>query len=61
VDSSTDAVNLLVDFRAVVVALLTCAGHGELDTGRMPGAGASDFAQTLVSLAGQFLYVPNAK
>jgi hypothetical protein len=54
VDSSTDAVYLFVDFRAVVVALLTCESHGELDTGRMP----SDFAQTLASLAGQFLGVP---
>jgi hypothetical protein len=56
--SIAHVVDLLVDLGTMVVTLLTGASDGELDAGRMPGADASDLAETLVSLAGQLLRVP---
>ncbi|CAG5897259.1 unnamed protein product [Menidia menidia] len=41
-----DLVDLLVDLRAVVVALLTGAGHREGHAGRMPGPDAGHLPQT---------------
>lgn len=58
VESLADTVDLLVHLRSVMVALLTGAGNGELDAGRMPRADTSDLAQTLVRLAGQLASVP---
>ena len=57
-DALANTVDLLVDLRTVMVALLTSTGHGELHTGRMPRSNASNLAETLVSLAGQLLGVP---
>jgi len=58
--ASSNAVDLLVDLRTVVVSLLSGSGHGEGHTRRMPGSDTGDLAETLVSLAGQFLCVPSA-
>jgi hypothetical protein len=58
VDALANTVDLLVDLRTVMVALLTSTGHGELHTGRMPRSNASNLAETLMSLAGQLLGVP---
>ena len=58
VESVSDAVDLLVDLRAVMITLLPDAGDGIGDSGRMPGADASHFAKTLVRLARQLLHVP---
>jgi hypothetical protein len=60
VDSSTNAVDLLVDFRTVMVTLLTGASDGEGNARRMPSSDTSDLAETLVRLARQFLCVPTA-
>jgi len=58
VESVSDAVDLLVDLRAVMITLLSDAGDRIGDSGRMPGADASHFAKTLVRLARQLLHVP---
>ena len=57
--SKLDLVDLLVDLRTVMVALLTSTSNSVLDTGRMPGSDTSNLAQTLVSLARQLLRVPS--
>lgn len=51
-------VDLLVDLCAVVVALLTGAGHRESNPGGMPGTDAGNFTQTTMGFAGKFLCVP---
>ena len=58
VESISDAVDLLVDLRAVMITLLSDAGDRIGDPGRMPGSDASHFAKTLVCLARQLLHVP---
>lgn len=55
-----DLVDLLVDLRAVVVALLTGTRHREGHTGRMPGADAGDLTQTTMRFARKLLCVPTA-
>merc|ERR1719192_917806 len=51
-------VDLLVDLRAVVVAVLTDAGHRVAHAGRMPRADASDLSETSVGLARQPCHAP---
>jgi len=58
VDALADAVDLLVDLRAVEVAALTSTGNRAGNTGRMPGTDTSDLAQTLVRLAGKLAGTP---
>lgn len=53
-----DTVDLLVDLCAVVVALLTGPGDGELNSARMPRTNTGNFTETLVRLARQLLCVP---
>ena len=59
-NTSTNAVNFLVDFGTVMVTFLTGASDGEGNTRWMPRTNTSDLAETLVRLAGQFLCVPTA-
>jgi hypothetical protein len=54
----TDAVDLLVDLRAVEITLLTRTCHGPTNASRMPRTNASNLAETLVGLAGQLGNVP---
>ena len=53
-----DAVDLLVDLRAVVVAFLAGTGHRVLHPTGMPRANTRNLSQTLVGLPRQFLCVP---
>ena len=53
-----DAVDGLIFLSAVVVAVLTSAGDGELHAGRVPRADARDLAQTSVRLARQASHAP---
>jgi len=55
-----NAVDFLVDLRAMVIAFLTSASNGELHTRWMPSANTSDLAETLVCLSWEFLCVPTA-
>lgn len=57
-DALADAIDLLVHLGTVMVALLTGASDGELDTGRMPGTDTGNLAETLVRLARQLAGVP---
>lgn len=57
-DSSAETVDFLVDFRTMMVTLLTGTGYSESHTTWMPCTDTSDLTQTLVSLTGQFLGVP---
>lgn len=59
VDTLSNTVDLLVHFRSVVVTLLTSPGNSEGHSARMPRTNTGDLAETLVSLAGQFLSVPS--
>jgi hypothetical protein len=58
VDSFSNPVDLLVHFSTVMVALLTSACNGILDTRRMPGSNTSDLSKTFVRLAREFTRVP---
>jgi len=58
VNSFTDSVNLLVDLRTMMVALLTGSGNRVGYSGWMPCTNASDLPQTLVGLARKLLGVP---
>ena len=57
-DALADPVDLLVDFRPVVVSFLTGSGDRELNSRRMPSSNTGDFPQTFVSLPRQFFRVP---
>jgi len=54
----SDAVNLLVDLRPVMITLLTDASDRVGHSRRMPGSDTGHFAKTLVCLTGQLLHVP---
>jgi len=58
VDSTTNAVDLLVQLGTVMVSLLTSTCNRELDARWMPGSDTSDLTQTLVGLTGQLACVP---
>lgn len=58
VDSSSNAVDLLVQFGTMMVTLLTGTGDGEGDTRRMPSSNTGNLSETLVRLARQLLGVP---
>lgn len=60
-DSSSDAVDLLVDLRTMMVALLTSSGNREGHSARMPSSNTSHLPETLVSLPGQLLGMPTAR
>jgi len=47
----SNAVDLVIDRRTMMVTLLTGTGNGPLNVGRMPCADTGDFPQTLVCLA----------
>lgn len=51
-EASPNAVDLLVDLCAVMIALLTSSRHSGLDPARMPGAHTGHLPQALVGLAG---------
>ena len=51
--SLSDAVDLLVDLRAVVVSVLSSAGGGVAHARRMPRSDARNLPETLVGLAGK--------
>lgn len=53
--TSTDSVDLLVDFGTGVVTLLTTAGDRPLDGSRMPSTDTTDLAETSVRLSSQLL------
>jgi len=51
-NTSTDSVDLLVDFSSVVITALTTSGNGELNSSRMPGTDTSDLSETSMGLSG---------
>merc|ERR1712055_809160 len=56
----SQTVNLLVDLRPVMVALLSSPGDSGLDPAGMPGSDTGHLPQTLVSLPRQLLGTPPA-
>jgi len=56
----SNAVDLVVDRRTMMVTLLTCTGNSPLDVGRMPCTDTGDLPQTLVCLARQLLCAPTS-
>ena len=53
--------HLLVELRAVMVALLPCPGDGAAHAGRVPGTNAGHLAQPLMGLPRQLLRMPAAR
>jgi len=58
--SSSDTVDLLVQFSTVVETVLTSTGNRVHDTGRMPSSDTSDLTETFVCLSGKFLNTPTS-
>jgi len=56
--AKANTVDLLVDLRSVVVTILTSAGDGEHDLGRMPGTDTSNLSETLMGFSWEFLGSP---
>lgn len=52
------AIDLLVHLRAAMETVLTGAGNGESNAGRMPGTNTSDLTETLVGLARKLASAP---
>jgi len=57
--AGANSVDLLVDFRSVVVSLLTGSGNRESHSRRMPGSDTGNLSQTLVSLSRQLFGMPS--
>merc|ERR550525_945420 len=57
-NTSANAVDLLVDLSSVMVSLLTSSGNRVLNSARMPSSNTSNLAKTFVGFAGQFLTMP---
>lgn len=58
-NTTGDAVDLLVHLGTVVVTILTCAGNREEHSGWVPGTNTGDLAKTLVCLSWELLSSPS--
>lgn len=59
-EAFSNTVNLFVDFRSVMVTLLSHPGHRVCHAGGMPRSNASDFPQTFVCLSWQLFDMPTS-